>query len=59
MTFNHHHIDSFTDDDMVPCSTPLKVSLTGFSNGNGSTGYCTNNFSRSFSEPQEDEWCET
>uniref|UniRef100_H3CRH2 TNFR-Cys domain-containing protein n=1 Tax=Tetraodon nigroviridis TaxID=99883 RepID=H3CRH2_TETNG len=47
------------DHDKVPGSTPLNISLTESSNGNGSTGYCTGNFHRSISEPQEDEWCET
>ncbi|XP_070692292.1 tumor necrosis factor receptor superfamily member 5 [Pempheris klunzingeri] len=41
--------------------TPLKVSVS-FAESNhisGSAGYCTSNFHRTYSEPQEDEWCGT
>nr|XP_046255211.1 tumor necrosis factor receptor superfamily member 5 isoform X2 [Scatophagus argus] len=47
-------------DSCLPI-TPLKpsVSFAESSHGNGSTGYCTSNFARTSSEPQEDEWCGT
>ncbi|XP_034730192.1 tumor necrosis factor receptor superfamily member 5 isoform X1 [Etheostoma cragini] len=47
-------------DSFLP-KTPLKpsVSFAESSHTNGSAGYCTSNFLRSHSEPQEDEWCGT
>ncbi|XP_051262116.1 tumor necrosis factor receptor superfamily member 5 [Dicentrarchus labrax] len=52
-----------THDSMDSCRpiTPLKVtvSFAESSNKNGSVGYYTSNFQRTFSEPQEDEWCGT
>ncbi|XP_044065009.1 tumor necrosis factor receptor superfamily member 5 isoform X2 [Siniperca chuatsi] len=54
---------SFTQDSMDSCLpiTPLKasVSFAESSHINGSAGYCTGNFLRTYSEPQEDEWCGT
>ncbi|TDH11674.1 hypothetical protein EPR50_G00062960 [Perca flavescens] len=60
------------DDNAVRCITqdsvdsilpiiPLKpsVSFVEYSHTNGSAGYCNGNFLRSYSEPQEDEWCGT
>ncbi|XP_040900213.1 tumor necrosis factor receptor superfamily member 5 isoform X2 [Toxotes jaculatrix] len=57
-----------TDDDLVNCSkdsslpiTPLKasVSFVESKHNNGSVRYHTANFLRTYSEPQEDEWCGT
>ncbi|XP_041797995.1 tumor necrosis factor receptor superfamily member 5 isoform X2 [Chelmon rostratus] len=52
-----------THDSMDSCLpiTPLKppVSFSESSHKNGSAGYCTSNFLRTYSEPQEDEWCGT
>lgn len=56
---DHHLIVSSADHDTDPCSTPLQVSFTESRTRSGSTNYCTNNFHRSTSEPQEDEWCGT
>lgn len=60
------------DDNAVSCDsqervdsslpiTRLKasVSFTKSNHINGSAGYCTGNFLRTYSEPQEDEYCET
>ncbi|XP_068591385.1 tumor necrosis factor receptor superfamily member 5 [Cebidichthys violaceus] len=60
------------DDNAVSCDTqervdsslpitPLKasVSFTESNHINGSAGFCTGNFLRTYSEPQEDEWCGT
>ncbi|KAM9309403.1 tumor necrosis factor receptor superfamily member 5 [Pholidichthys leucotaenia] len=56
------------DDTPVICSiqdslesSPLKgsVSFVKSSHTNGNAGHCHENFFRSHSEPQEDEWCET
>ncbi|XP_034409741.1 tumor necrosis factor receptor superfamily member 5 [Cyclopterus lumpus] len=61
------------DDSVVSCDTqeqhvdgslpktPLKasVSFTDSNHINGNAGYCTGNFLRTYSEPQEDEWCGT
>lgn len=63
----------FSSDDIeVSCSTqdsicnslpitPLKasVSFAGSNHTNGSPGHCTSNYTRTHSEPQEDEWCGT
>ncbi|XP_037309324.1 tumor necrosis factor receptor superfamily member 5 [Pungitius pungitius] len=44
-----------------PPTSPLKasVSFTDSNHINGSAGDCTGNFRRTYSEPQEDEWCGT
>uniref|UniRef100_G3P6Z9 TNFR-Cys domain-containing protein n=1 Tax=Gasterosteus aculeatus aculeatus TaxID=481459 RepID=G3P6Z9_GASAC len=44
-----------------PPITPMKVSVsfTDSNHINGSAGNCTGNFRRTYSEPQEDEWCGT
>ncbi|XP_070767542.1 tumor necrosis factor receptor superfamily member 5 [Enoplosus armatus] len=60
------------DDNAVSCSTeesvdsclPItkckaSVSFAESSHVNGSAGYCTGDFRRTHSEPQEDEWCPT
>ncbi|XP_069551752.1 tumor necrosis factor receptor superfamily member 5 [Brachyistius frenatus] len=60
------------DDDLVNCSmtdsfdsshpiTPRKVSVSFVEpiHIDRSEGYCTSNLFRSYSEPQEDEWCGT
>ncbi|XP_060905286.1 tumor necrosis factor receptor superfamily member 5 isoform X1 [Labrus mixtus] len=56
--------DNVCTEDSVDSSlpiTPLKasVSFAESSQGNGSAGYCTANLLRTYSEPQEDEWCGT
>ncbi|XP_034553207.1 tumor necrosis factor receptor superfamily member 5 [Notolabrus celidotus] len=55
---------SYITEDSVDSShpiTPLKVSVSfaESSQQNGSAGFCTGNFLRTHSEPQEDEWCGT
>lgn len=47
--------------DVCPPITPLKasVSFTESTHTNGSAGHCTSSFLRTYSEPQEDEWCGT
>ncbi|XP_071326525.1 tumor necrosis factor receptor superfamily member 5 [Trachinotus anak] len=56
------------DDNLVSCSmdsslpiTPFKasVSFAESNHTNGSAGYRTGSFVRTYSEPQEDEWCGT
>ncbi|XP_038567059.1 tumor necrosis factor receptor superfamily member 5 [Micropterus salmoides] len=59
------------DDNVVSCTqdsvdsclpiTPLKASVSFAESNhiNGSAGYSTSNFLRTYSEPQEDEWCGT
>lgn len=65
-----HHIVSSTDYDMFyggiadsldscPPTMLMASTSTECSQGNGITGICTDNFHRSISEPQEDEWCGT
>lgn len=62
---------SSPDDNVVSCTqdsvdsclpiTPLKASVSFAESNhiNGSAGYSTSNFLRTYSEPQEDEWCGT
>uniref|UniRef100_A0A3P8SBJ7 TNFR-Cys domain-containing protein n=1 Tax=Amphiprion percula TaxID=161767 RepID=A0A3P8SBJ7_AMPPE len=49
-----------SEENSLPI-TPFKASVSFAESGhmNGSTGYCTGNFLRSYSEPQEDEYCGT
>uniref|UniRef100_A0A3Q3WZI4 TNFR-Cys domain-containing protein n=1 Tax=Mola mola TaxID=94237 RepID=A0A3Q3WZI4_MOLML len=60
---DHDMVNDNTQGSLDSCLpiTPLKasVSFAESSHGNGSTGYSTGNFLRSYSEPQEDEWCGT
>lgn len=60
---DHDMVNDNTQGSLDSCLpiTPLKasVSFAESSHGNGSTGYGTGNFLRSYSEPQEDEWCGT
>ncbi|XP_076592582.1 tumor necrosis factor receptor superfamily member 5 [Chaetodon auriga] len=61
--FNPDVVSGSTQDSMDSCHpiTPLKASMSfsESSHKNGSAGYCTGNFLRIYSEPQEDEWCGT
>ncbi|KAM7383288.1 hypothetical protein PAMP_002955 [Pampus punctatissimus] len=52
-----HSMDSVSSHPI----TPLKVSVSFAESGHiiRNAGYCTGNFLRSHSEPQEDEWCGT
>lgn len=52
--------DDDNDDSNIPI-TPFKasVSFTESHHINDSSGYSTGNYRRTFSEPQEDEWCGT
>uniref|UniRef100_UPI0037E97977 tumor necrosis factor receptor superfamily member 5 n=1 Tax=Semicossyphus pulcher TaxID=241346 RepID=UPI0037E97977 len=58
------NVVSFCTEDSMNSSlpiTPLKVtvSFAESNQGNGNAGYGTGNFLRTYSEPQEDEWCGT
>lgn len=62
-SIDHNMINGSTQDSLKSCIpiTPLKASVSFAESGHGkeSTEYCTSNFLRSYSEPQEDEWCGT